>query len=114
MRTVLGAMLTLVFCSAGADAGDSAAMWEMRPFFARKAGQPVPPPQFYATTAEMPEGTVVTIKVIECPKNTTVNVHNFLGGPVFATGSKGYPGLAAGQTVTHKMDKKTKIGLTAS
>ena len=114
MRAVLGTLLLAACSSAGAHAGDSAATWEVRPFFARKAGQPVPPPQFYATTVEVPEGAVVTVKVVECPKKTTVTVHHFLGGPVFATGGKGYAGLAAGQTVTHKLDRKTKVGLTAS
>jgi len=91
---------------------ENIARWQEKPFFARRLGQKVPPAAFYATTTPMPEGAVVKIKVVECPKNAKLRIHDFIGGPVFSTGFKEFTDLTAGQDLTYKLNKKKTLGIT--
>ncbi len=112
MKTASVFLWLLMFSVSGAFAAETIATWKVRPFFARRLGQVVPPPAFIATTAPMPEGAEVKIKVIECPKNARLRIHDFLGGPVFATGFKEYTDLAAGKTLIYKLNKQKTIAIT--
>ena len=114
MRALL-ALVAVGFVVAGfGSAAQTIARWEERPFFARRAGQKVPPPAYFATTTAMPAGAKVRIKVVQCPKDATLQVHRFIGGPVFSVGSTGYAGLSAGKTITHKLDREMKVAITTS
>src|SRR5437016_5877291 len=98
MRRIPVLLLALAFAWLAAYAAP-AARWEERPFFARRPRQPVPPPQYYATTAEVPAGAEVRVKVVSCPKKAGLDLHDFIGGPVFARGvPKSFTDLEAGQT----------------
>jgi hypothetical protein len=108
---VMSVCVGAVVC-AGVLAGETIAKWEERPFFARRPGQTVPPPQHFATTQEMPEGAEVRIKVLQCPKNGNLDVNQFFGGPTFADGYKGFADLKPDQVLTCKLDKKMKISIT--
>ena len=96
------------------SAAETIAKWEERPFFPRKPGAKVPPPAFFATTKAMPAGAEVRIKVVQCPKGATLEIHRFLGGPVFSAGSTKYTDLPANKALLHKLDKEMKVGITAS
>ena len=108
------AVISLGFVGTVGDAAKTIAKWEEKPFFARKAGQVVPPPAFFATTEEMPAGAEVRIKIVQCPKDAVLHVHRFIGGPVFSTGSKDYTDLSKGKTIVYKLDKAMKVGVTTS
>ena len=113
MRTVLLLMAAWVLSGVAGQAAPADVHWQERPFFPRRANQKVPPPQFYAPTAEVPAGAVVTIKVVESPKGAALVLHDFLGGPVFSRGIvKEFSHLSAGQVLTWKVDKAMKVGLT--
>jgi hypothetical protein len=114
MRAVITLCSIGLVVSAVASADETIAKWEERPFLARKAGQKVLPPAFFATTKAMPGGAEVRIKVVQCPKDATLEVHRFLGGPVFSAGSTKFTDLAAKKTVTHKLDKEIKVAITTS
>jgi hypothetical protein len=114
MRTALALISLLALSHAGAFAADSIVKWEERPFFARRAGTVVPPPQYYATTEEVPAGSEVRIKVVRCPDKAALDLHHFIGGPVFSVGVlKSFSDLEADQTLTFKTDDKMKLGMTA-
>jgi hypothetical protein len=113
MRPALVLISVLAFCCGSGHAAATIARWEIRPFFPRRGLQKVPPPQYYATTAEMPAGAQVRIKVVQCPKNASLDLRDFIGGPVFSRGIvKAFADLAVGQVLTCKLDKKTKIAIT--
>jgi hypothetical protein len=112
MRAVLAVISVGFLVVAVRGAADKTARWEERPFIPRKAGQKVSPPAFFATTKALPAGTEVKIKVVQCPKDATLEVHRFIGGPVFSTGGKKYADLSADKTLTYKVDKEMKVGIT--
>jgi hypothetical protein len=112
MRPALVILAALALPSLQAHAAGAAVKWEERPFFARRLGTPVPPPAFYATTAALPGGTEVTVKVLKSPKKAALRIHDFLGGPVFARGYKEFDDLAAGKVLTYRVVKDMKVGLT--
>jgi hypothetical protein len=112
MRSALVFTFVLAFCGGVAVAADR---WAERPYFARRPGQQVPPPQFYATTDELPAGTEIRIKVVKCPDKAGVALHHFIGGPVFSIGVvKDFSDLKADQVLTCKLDDKMKIGIKTS
>jgi len=100
----------LVFSAGGA--ADTTARWDEKPFFPRRPGEKVPPPAFFATTRAVPAGAEVRIKVVRCPRDATLEVHRFIGGPVFSTGGTKYADLSADKTLTHKLDRETTVGIT--
>ncbi len=115
MRSTIRLALLLVLPQVAALAADAPARWEERPFFARRPGQIVPPPQYYATTEVLPAGTEVRIQVVRCPEKAAVAVRHFIGGPVFSTGVvKAFSGLEAGQALACTLGDKMKVGVTAS
>ncbi len=111
MRSVL-ALTSVLALGAAAVAADQ---WVERPYFARRPGQQVPPPQFYATPDELPAGTEIRIKVVQCPDKAGVALHHFIGGPVFSVGVvKDFSDLKQDQVLTYKLDDKMKIGIKTS
>ncbi len=115
MRTAIQLVLLLVLPQVAALAVDAPARWEERPFFARRPGQHVPPPQYYATTEELPAGAEVRIRVVRCPDKAAAAVRHFIGGPVFSTGVvKEFSGLAADQALACTLGDKMRVGITAS
>jgi len=114
MRAIISMIsIGLVGCAVAA-AAETTATWEAQPFFARKAGQQVPPPAFFATTEALPAGAEVRIKVVECPQGVCLDVHWFLGGPVFTAGSEEYAFLTAGKMISHKLANEMRVAITAS
>ncbi len=110
-------MLILAYTSvqASAQVADPPSKWVERPFFARRAGQPVPPPQYYSTVAEQPAEAEVRIKVVRAPKKALITVVDFRGGPVFIKGVvKEFPGAEANQVLTYKLGEKMKVGIRTS
>ena len=114
MRVILTIISAVFVVGAVASDDETIAKWEERPFFARKAGQKVPPPAFFATTKAMPAGAEVRIKVAQCPKDVTLDIHRFLGGPVYSVGAKKYAELSANKTLTHTLEKEMKVAITAN
>jgi hypothetical protein len=116
MKTAIRLGLALAVFQVVADVSAADPVrWEERPFFARRVGQPVPPPQYYATTEEWPAGTELRIRVVRCPKKASVVLRQFLGGPVFSKGVvKDFPDLAVDQVLSCKLDEKMKVGVTTS
>lgn len=115
MRTAIPLALLLVLPQVAALAADAPARWEERPFFARRPGQHVPPPQYYATTEELPAGAEVRIRVVRCPDKAAVAVRHFIGGPVFSTGVvKEFSGLAVDQKLSCTLGDRMKVGITAT
>ena len=113
MRPGLVLISVLGFFCAGGYGTASAAHWEERPFFPRRPHQKVPPPQYYATSAELPAGAEVRIKIVKCPKRADLSIHDFLGGPVFSKGIvKEFSDLKADQVLTFKLEKTMKVGIT--
>jgi hypothetical protein len=114
MRAVIAIIWVGFAVSAVGSAAQTIAKWEEQPFFARKPGEKVPPPAFFATTKALPAGAEVRIKVVQCPKDALLEVHRFIGGPVFSTASKSYADLSTNETVTHKLDKEMRVAITTS
>jgi hypothetical protein len=114
MRVMLAVVPIAFVVVAFGSAAETTAKWEERPFLPRKPGQKVAPPAFFATTKVMPAGAEVKIKVVQCPKDASLDVHRFLGGPVFSAGSTKYAGLAAKKRLTHQLNKEMKVGITTS
>jgi hypothetical protein len=112
MRVALAVICVCAFVGAEVVAAETIAKWVERPFFARRPGQTVPPPAYFATTEEMPAGAEVRIKVVQCPKNGNLDVSRFFGGPTFAAGYKGFADLKPGQELTCTLDKMMKISIT--
>jgi hypothetical protein len=114
MKTVLLLTPLLALSHVAACAADSITQFEERPFFARRLGRVVPPPQFYATKAAVPAGAEVRIKVVRAPDKARIDFHHFLGGPVFSKGVvKSFSDLATERVLTFKTNKEMKIGVTA-
>jgi hypothetical protein len=113
MRTTL-ALISMAALASAAACADSIAKFEERPFFARRPGTVVPPPQFYASTEEVLAGAEVRVKVVQCPDKAGIDFHHFIGGPVFSTGVvKSFTDLTADQSLSFKLDDKMRIGVTA-
>jgi len=115
MRTALLLTSILALPHVAVYAADAPARWEERPFFALRPGQQVPPPQYYATTEELPAGTEVRLRVVRCPDKAGLAVRHFIGGPVFSIGVvKKFSDLAADQVLSCKLGDKMKVGITAT
>ena len=116
MRTALRLALVLILpyvcVQASAQDANPPSKWVERPFFARKAGQPVPPPQYYSTVDEQPAESELRIKVVRSMKKASISVVNFRGGPVFIKGVvKDFTGAETDQVLTCKLGEKMKVGI---
>src|SRR5579884_3077656 len=115
MRQLLASVVLLV-SAAGVPAADSVTGWAVQPFVPRRPpppGQKPPPPQWYVSTDEVPAGAVLRIKVVRCPKDARVAVHQWRGGPVPIASTQTFADLAAGKELTYKADKKARLMLDA-
>jgi hypothetical protein len=113
MRRLLG-LVVLLGGTAAVSAADSIVTFQVQPFIARKAGEKLPPPIWYGSSEAVPAGAAVQIKVVQCPRDVRLYVHQWRGGPVPIAGTSELAELTAGKTVTHKPEKPFRLVLETS
>jgi hypothetical protein len=102
-------LVVLLVSGAVASAADSIVTFQVQPFIPRRVGEKVPPPIWYGSNEAVPAGADVQIKVVQCPKETRLYVHQWRGGPVPIAASSELADLTAGKTLSHKAEKTIRL-----